>query len=119
MVVDVGDGDGCVVFDLCYVDEVCKVDVDILVCFNVDFSCYFEVVGFVGKLVVFVVCLDIFEKEVVEVFYIGSNCIDSFIVICCQLLIGFECLLIVGEYIYCDVYDVGECYGKDSFLLID
>lgn len=32
------------------------------VCFNVDLFCLYEVLGFVGKVCVFVVCLDIFEK---------------------------------------------------------
>lgn len=40
-------------------------------------------------------------------------------VIWCYLLIVFECLFIFGEYLYCEVYDIGECYGKDIFLLID
>lgn len=64
-------------------------------------------------------CLDIFVCEVGEVFYIGSNVMEDFMVIWCYLLIVFECLFIFGEYLYCEVYDIGECYGKDIFLLID
>lgn len=37
------------------------VNVDMLSCFNVDLIWFYEVSGCVGKIVVFVVCLDIFE----------------------------------------------------------
>ena len=72
-----------------------------------------------GKLAVFAVRLDTFEKEPAEVFYIGSNRTDSLTAIRRQLLTGFERPPIAGEYIHRDAYDIGERYGKDSFLLID
>ncbi|MFH7611483.1 D-lactate dehydrogenase, partial [Pseudomonas syringae pv. tagetis] len=75
--------------------------------------------GSAGKLAVFAVRLDTFEKEAAEVFYIGSNRTDSLTAIRRQLLTGFERLPIAGEYIHRDAYDIGERYGKDSFLLID
>ena len=64
-------------------------------------------------------CARHLRKEAAEVFYIGSNRTDSLTAIRRQLLTGFERLPIAGEYIHRDAYDIGERYGKDSFLLID
>ena len=116
---DVGDGDGRAASDPRYAEEVRKVDADTPARFNADPSRHFEAAGSAGKLAVFAVRLDTFEKEAAEVFYIGSNRTDSLTAIRRQLLTGFERLPIAGEYIHRDAYDIGERYGKDSFLLID
>lgn len=116
---DVGDGDGRAASDPRYAEEVRRVDADTPARFNADPSRHFEAAGSAGKLAVFAVRLDTFEKEAAEVFYIGSNRTDSLTAIRRQLLTGFERLPIAGEYIHRDAYDIGERYGKDSFLLID
>jgi D-lactate dehydrogenase len=116
---DVSDGDGRAASDPRYAEEVRKVDADTPARFNADPSRHFEAAGSAGKLAVFAVRLDTFEKEAAEVFYIGSNRTDSLTAIRRQLLTGFERLPIAGEYIHRDAYDIGERYGKDSFLLID
>lgn len=116
---DVGDGDGRTASDPRYAEEVRKVDADTPARFNADPSRHFEAAGSAGKLAVFAVRLDTFEKEPAEVFYIGSNRTDSLTAIRRQLLTGFERLPIAGEYIHREAYDIGERYGKDSFLLID
>ena len=116
---DVGDGDGRAASDPRYAEDVRRVDADTPARFNADPSRHFEAAGSAGKLAVFAVRLDTFEKEAAEVFYIGSNRIDSLTAIRRQLLTGFERLPIAGEYIHRDAYDIGERYGKDSFLLID
>lgn len=90
------------------------------VCYNVDLDCLFEFFGCVGKLVVFVVCFDIFVVEKnQQVFYIGINQFVVLIEICWYILVNFVNLLVVGEYMYCDIYDIVEQYGKDIFLMID
>ena len=95
-----------------YAEDVRRVDADTPARFNADPSRHFEAAGSAGKLAVFAVRLDTFEKEAAEVFYIGSNRIDSLTAIRRQLLTGFERLPIAGEYIHRDAYDIGERYGK-------
>ncbi len=115
---DVGNGDGRAASDSRYAEEVqgrCRYPAR----FNADPSRHYEAAGSAGKLAVFAVRLDTFEKEAAEVFYIGSNRTGSLTAIRRQLLTGFERLPIAGEYIHRDAYDIGERYGKDSFLLID
>lgn len=34
------------------------------------------------------------------------------------MLVNFEVLLILGEYIYCEVFDIVVKYGKDIFWVI-
>ncbi|NEY37115.1 D-lactate dehydrogenase, partial [Streptomyces sp. PRKS01-65] len=73
---DVGDGDGRAASDPRYAEEVRRVDADTPARFNADPSRHFEAAGSAGKLAVFAVRLDTFEKEPAEVFYIGSNRTD-------------------------------------------
>ena len=116
---DVGDGDGRAASDARYAEDVRRVDADTPARFNADPSRHYEASGSAGKLAVFAVRLDTFEKEAAEVFYIGSNRTATLTTIRRQLLTGFERLPIAGEYIHRDAYDIGERYGKDTFLLID
>ena len=102
-----------------YAEQVRQVDAGTPARFNADPSRHYEAAGSAGKLAVFAVRLDTFAKEVAEVFYIGSNRTDSLTAIRRQLLTGFERLPISGEYIHRVAYDIGERYGKDTFLLID
>ncbi|MEN5208366.1 D-lactate dehydrogenase [Stenotrophomonas terrae] len=105
--------------DPCYAEQVRQVDAATPARFNADPSRHYEAAGSAGKLAVFAVRLDTFAKEAAEVFYIGSNRTDSLTAIRRQLLTGFERLPISGEYIHRVAYDIGERYGKDTFLLID
>lgn len=116
---DVGDGDGRAASDARYAEDVRRVHADTPARFNADPSRHYEASGSAGKLAVFAVRLDTFEKEAAEVFYIGSNRTATLTAIRRQLLTGFERLPIAGEYIHRDAYDIGERYGKDTFLLID
>lgn len=102
-----------------YAEQVRQVDAATPARFNADPSRHYEAAGSAGKLVVFAVRLDTFAKEAAEVFYIGSNSTESLTAIRRQLLTGFERLPISGEYIHRVAYDIGERYGKDTFLLID
>jgi len=116
---DVGDGGGRAASDPRYAEDVRRVDADTPARFNADPSRHYEAAGSAGKLAVFAVRLDTFEKEPAEVFYIGSNRTATLTAIRRELLTGFERLPIAGEYIHRDAYDIGERYGKDTFLLID
>ncbi len=116
---DVGSGGGRVASDPLYATQVRQVDAGTPARFNADPARLHEAAGSAGKLAVFAVRLDTFEKEPAEVFYIGSNRTDSLTALRRQLLTGFERLPIAGEYIHRDAYDIGERYGKDVFLLID
>ena len=102
-----------------YAEQVRQVDAATPARFNADPSRHYEAAGSAGKLAVFAVRLDTFAKEAAEVFYIGSNSTESLTAIRRQLLTGFERLPISGEYIHSVAYDIGERYGKDTFLLID
>ena len=102
-----------------YAEQVRQVDAATPARFNADPSRHYEAAGSAGKLAVFAVRLDTFAKEAAEVFYIGSNSTESLTAIRRQLLTGFERLPISGEYIHRVAYDIGERYGKDTFLLID
>lgn len=121
---DYQPGDVCVENDRAasdprYAEQVRQVDAATPARFNADASRHYEAAGSAGKLAVFAVRLDTFAKEAAEVFYIGSNRTDSLTEIRRHLLTGFERLPISGEYIHRVAYDIGERYGKDTFLLID
>lgn len=121
---DYQPGDVCVETDRAasdprYVEQVRQVDAATPARFNADASRHYEAAGSAGKLAVFAVRLDTFAKEAAEVFYIGSNRTDSLTEIRRHLLTSFERLPISGEYIHRVAYDIGERYGKDTFLLID
>ena len=102
-----------------YAEQVRQVDAGTPARFNADASRHYEAAGSAGKLAVFAVRLDTFAREAAEVFYIGSNQTESLTGIRRHLLTGFERLPISGEYIHRVAYDIGERYGKDTFLLID
>lgn len=102
-----------------YADAVRAVDEDTPARFNADPSRLFEASGSAGKLCLFAVRLDTFPKEPSTVFYIGSNAPDDLTAVRRHLLTALERLPIAGEYIHRTAYDIGEKYGKDTFLLID
>jgi len=102
-----------------YAQEVRSVDADTPARFNADPSRLFEASGSAGKLCLFAVRLDTFPKEASTVFYVGSNAPDDLTAVRRQLLTQLPRLPIAGEYIHRTAYDIGEKYGKDTFLLID
>jgi len=102
-----------------YADDVRAVDADTPARFNADPSRLFEASGSAGRLCLFAVRLDPFPKEPSTVFYIGSNAPDDLTAVRRHLLTALPRLPIAGEYIHRTAYDIGEKYGKDTFLLID
>ncbi|MCH6482895.1 D-lactate dehydrogenase [Pseudoxanthomonas sp. LH2527] len=102
-----------------YAEHVRHVDAPTPARYNADPSRLHEASGCAGRLAVFAVRLDTFEKEASSVFYIGSNDPDDLTAVRRHLLTAFERLPIAGEYLHRDAFDIGDRYGKDTFLLID
>lgn len=102
-----------------YAAHVRQVDADTPARFNADPARHHEAAGSAGKLCVFAVRLDTFAREDAVVFHIGSNAADDLTAVRRHLLTAFEQPPISGEYIHRDAWDIGEKYGKDTFLLID
>ena len=105
--------------DARYGEHVREVDADTPARFNADPARLFEASGSAGKLCLFAVRLDTFPKEPSSVFYIGSNDPDDLTEVRRHLLTHLPRLPIAGEYIHRTAFDIGEKYGKDTFLLID
>ncbi|SHL10483.1 D-lactate dehydrogenase [Phytopseudomonas punonensis] len=102
-----------------YGEHVRDVDADTPARFNADPSRLFEASGSAGKLCLFAVRLDTFPKEPSTVFYVGTNAADDLTEVRRHLLNHLPSLPIAGEYIHRTAFDIGEKYGKDTFLLID
>lgn len=102
-----------------YGDHVRQVDAPTPARYNADPSRLHEASGCAGRLAVFAVRLDTFEQDAASVFYLGSNDPDDFTEVRRHLLTAFERLPIAGEYLHREAFDIGDRYGKDTFLLID
>ncbi|MDV2116853.1 D-lactate dehydrogenase [Alcaligenes faecalis] len=102
-----------------YAEDVRDVDAQTPARFNADPSRLYEASGSAGKLCIFAVRLDTFPKEASTVFYIGTNDPNELTAVRRHLLTDLPRLPIAGEYIHRTAYDIGEQYGKDTFLLID
>jgi D-lactate dehydrogenase len=105
--------------DAGYAEHVRDVDADTPARFNADPSRLFEASGSAGKLCLFAVRLDTFVKEASTVFYIGSNDPQDLADLRRHLLTNLPSLPIAGEYIHRTAFDIGERYGKDTYLIID
>ncbi|MFT3670152.1 MAG: D-lactate dehydrogenase [Pseudoxanthomonas sp.] len=112
-------GDRGAASDTHYAAHVRDVDAATPARYNADPARLHEASGCAGRLAVFAVRLDTFEKDEASVFYIGSNAPDDLTDVRRHLLTAFERLPISGEYIHRDAFDIGDRYGKDTFLLID
>ncbi|WP_343612770.1 D-lactate dehydrogenase [Novosphingobium sp.] len=103
-----------------YASRVRDVDADTPSRFNADKRRLYEASGCAGKLAVFAVRLDTFEKEGKEqVFYIGTNDTAVLTELRRHMLSQFENLPVAGEYMHRDIFDIAEVYGKDTFMMID
>ncbi|MEB3754210.1 D-lactate dehydrogenase [Acinetobacter sp. MD2(2019)] len=116
---DIQNNANCCASDHRYAHDVRQVDEHSPARFNADPSRLFEASGSAGKVCVFAVRLDTFEKIPSQVFYVGSNSIDDLTAIRRYLLTDLPRLPIAGEYIHRVAYDIGAKYGKDSFLFIE
>ena len=102
-----------------YVDRVRDITASSPARFNADTRRLYEASGSAGKLAVFAVRLDTFEKPKSEaVFYIGTNNPAEFTSIRKNILTKFETLPEMGEYMHRSYFDASEKYCKDSYLMI-
>tara|TARA_A100001391_G_scaffold86239_1_gene56616 strand:+ start:1941 stop:3608 length:1668 start_codon:yes stop_codon:yes gene_type:complete len=102
-----------------YAAHVRAIDADTPARFNADPSRLFEASGSAGKVMLFAVRLDTFEKEKeTATFYIGTNDTAELTALRRAILGGFASLPVSGEYIHRDAFDVAAVYGKDTFLAI-
>ena len=102
-----------------YSHDVCQVDENSPARFNADPTRLFEASGSAGKVCVFAVRLDTFEKIPSQVFYVGTNSHDDLTEIRRFLLKDLPRVPIAGEYIHRVAYDIGAEYGKDTFMFIE
>ena len=87
--------------------------------YNADKKRLYEASGCAGKLAVFAVRLDTFEKEKNEItFYLSSNSSNDLSIFRRKVLQEVKELPIYAEYIHRDAYNISKKYGKDAFLLI-
>lgn len=105
--------------DPTYAEVVRDVDANTPARFNANPDRLFEASGSAGKLCLFAVRLDTFPSESSHVFYIGTNDPDALTAMRRYLLNELPSLPIAGEYIHRTAFDIGEKYGKDTFLIID
>ncbi len=102
-----------------YSHDVRQVDEDTPARFNADPTRLFEASGSAGKVCVFAVRLDTFDKIPSQVFYVGTNSHDDLTEIRRFLLQDLPNVPIAGEYIHRVAYDIGAEYGKDTFMFIE
>ena len=96
------------------------VDADTPSRFNNDERLLFEASGCAGKLAVFAVRLDTFEKaKKKRVFYLGINDTELMTRIRRDILSSFKNLPLSGDYFDRECYKVSKVYGKDTFVVID
>ena len=106
--------------DTDYVTRVRDVTADTPARFNADKRRLYEAAGCAGKLAVFAVRLDTFEKNASErTFYIGTDDTAALTDLRRAILSDFASLPVSAEYMHADVFDISDRYGKDTMVMID
>ncbi len=106
--------------DTDYAQRVRDVDADTPARFNADKRRLYEVAGCAGKLAVFAVRMDTYEKNTTErSFYIGSRDTAPLTALRRDILSGFDTLPVSAEYMHAEIFDVSDVYGKDTMVMID
>lgn len=102
-----------------YAEWIRDITSDIPARFNADERRLFEASGSAGKLLVFAVRTDTFEKPKKEqVFYLGTNNPEKLAEMRKDVLTQFKELPDMAEYLHRDIFKITEKYGKDTFLAI-
>ena len=87
--------------------------------YNADKRRLYDASGCSGKLAVFAVRLDTFEKENEEkTFYYSTNNAEDLTRLRKKIINEIEELPIYAEYMHNDAYSISKKYGKDAFYLI-
>ena len=103
-----------------YKKRIREVDANTPARFNADERRLYAASGCAGKIGVFAVRLDTYQKpKRSAVFYVGSNNSFVFGQIRRDILAKFKNLPDSGEYLHRDCYDAAKKYSKDTFLAID
>ena len=103
-----------------YKKRIREVDANTPARFNADERRLYGASGCAGKIGVFAVRLDTYQKpKRSAVFYVGSNNSFVFGQIRRDILAKFKNLPDSGEYLHRDCYDAAKKYSKDTFLAID
>ena len=103
-----------------YAQTVRQVDAATPARFNADKSHLHESAGCAGKLAVFAVRLDTYQKPSAQsTFYIGTNDVDVLTELRRHMLSEFETLPVSAEYMEREVFDITAKYGKDTVMMID
>jgi D-lactate dehydrogenase len=111
--------DGGLASDPEYIERVREIDQPTPSRFNADRRRLHEASGSAGKLAVFAVRVDTFDKPKAEqVFYVGTNDPEQLNDIRRRLLSDCKELPEMGEYMHQSWFDGADHYCKDTFLLI-
>ncbi len=106
--------------DTNYARRVRNIDADTPARFNADKSRLYEAAGCAGKLAVFAVRLDTYQKNNAEkTFYIGSSSTGALTELRRCILGEFKTLPVSAEYMHAEVFDLSDRYGKDTMVMID
>ncbi|KCV82158.1 D-lactate dehydrogenase [Actibacterium atlanticum] len=106
--------------DTDYAQRVRDVNADTPARFNADKRRLYEAAGCAGKLAVFAVRLDTYEKNEQErSFYIGTKDTAALTALRRRILADFKTLPISAEYMHEEVFDISDLYGKDTMVMID
>lgn len=102
-----------------YAGQVRDVGADTPARFNACARTLFEASGSAGKVVLFAVRLDTFERAAEQrMFYIGTNDPAELATLRRDMLSRFGSLPVSAEYIHRDAFDIADQYGKDTFLAV-
>ncbi len=87
--------------------------------YNADKNRLYDASGCSGKVAVFAVRLDTFEKESEErTFYYSTNNPNDLTLLRKKVLTEVNELPIYAEYMHSDAYEASKKYGKDAFYLV-
>ena len=103
-----------------YIDRVRNIGSDVPARYNADKRRLFEASGCAGKLGVFAVRTDTYampKKE--QVFYLGTNNPKKLSQLRRDILVNFENLPEMAEYLHRSIFKMTETYGKDTFLFVN
>jgi D-lactate dehydrogenase len=105
--------------DANYIEHVRKVDEPSPARFNADTSRLFEASGSAGKLAIFAVRLDTFERDTeTRTFLVGTNDPARLTSLRRTFLLDAPSLPIAGEYMHRDAFDIASIYGRDMYQAI-
>ena len=103
-----------------YIDIVRNINSNTPSRFNSDPRLLYGASGSAGKIAVFAVRLDSYEKpKKNKIFYLGSNEADVFWQLRRDILSSFKSLPTSGDYLHRDCYDAAKKYSKDTFIVLD